>query len=171
MEESNYLIDRNGLFEKFKKFPFLGSIDEKFLNTMLKLSKMRKYFADEVITNEGEYDSYMYIIITGRVRVMIHGEQIASFCEQGDTFGELAIIDGKTRCATVIADIDSICLAIDASFIDRLEPEDKNEFCATFYKLLSGILANRIRQTDEKLIGIKGEVSRFRLRDKIQSLG
>ena len=170
MEESNYLIDRDGLFKKFKKFPFLNSISEAFLNDMLRLSKMRKYSANEIITREGEYDSYMYIIITGRVRVVKHNEQIASFCDQGDTFGELAILDGKSRSASVIADVDSICLAIDVSFIDRLKSEDKNEFCAIFYKLIAEILSHRLRKTDEELIHAKEEIKRMQLRDKIQSL-
>ena len=129
MEESNYLIDNNGLFAKFKKFPFLGEIDEKFLNQILELSKMRKYLAGETDAKEGEYDSYIYIIIKGQVRVMKHGEQIASMRKQGDTFGELAIIDGEARSATVITDVDSILLAIDVSFIDRIKSKERrNEF-------------------------------------------
>ena len=171
MEESNYLIDHNGLFAKFKKFPFLGDIDEKFLNQILKLSKMRKYFAGEVVTREGEYDSYIYIIITGQIRVMKHGEQIASMRKQGDTFGELAIIDGETRSATIIADVDSMLLAIDAAFIDRIKPqESKNEFCAVFYKYLLEILASRLRQTGKALVKEKEEITRIKLKDKIDSL-
>ena len=171
MEESNYLIDRNGLFEKFKKFPFLGDINEGFLNQILKLSKIRKYVVDEAITREGEYDSYLYIIITGRVRVMKHGEQIASMHTQGDTFGEMAIIDGETRSATVIADVDSILLAIDASIVDRMEPVGrKNEFCAIFYKYLLEILASRLRQTDKALVKEKEEITNMKLRGKVESL-
>ncbi len=171
MKETNYLIDRDGLFEKFKKFPFLGSIDEAFLNEMLRLSKMRKYFANEVITREGEYDSYIYIIITGQIRVMKDGEQIASMRKQGDTFGELAIIDGETRSATIIADVDSMLLAIDASFIDRIKPQErKNEFCAVFYKYLLEILASRLRQTGKALVKEKEEITRIKLKDKIDSL-
>jgi len=70
-EESNYLIDRNDLFAKFKHFPFLGNIDEKFLNQILGLSKMCKYFANEVIAREEELDSYIYIIIIGQVRAIL----------------------------------------------------------------------------------------------------
>lgn len=170
MDESDYLIDKNGLFDRFKKFPFLNSIADKHLETMLHLSKMRKYYADEPITREGEYDCYMYIIITGQVRIMKQGEQIARLRKQGDTFGELAIIDGKSRSASVIADIDSIMLAIDVSFIDRIDPQEKHEFCAVFYKYLAEILAHRLRETNEDLVEEKEEITRIRVRDKIQSM-
>lgn len=170
MEETNYLQDRKGLFDKLKAIPFLQSIDDSFLHEMLKLSKLRKYQPDEVITREGEYDSYMYIIITGRMRIMKNGEQIASLCDQGDTIGELAIIDGETRSATVIAEVESICLAIDASFIDRIKPENKDSFCAIFYQLLAVILANRLRKTDEELINVKEQLSRFKVQDKIRNI-
>ncbi|MFQ5660062.1 MAG: cyclic nucleotide-binding domain-containing protein [Gammaproteobacteria bacterium] len=162
MQESDYLIDRDGLFEKFKKFPFLGSIDDSFLNDMLELSKMRKYKANEVIAREGEYDSVMYIIITGRVKVIKNGEQIAHFIEQGDTFGELAIIDGETRSATVKAEVDSICLAIDASFIDRVKPEKRDAFCSVFYRLIAEVLTRRLRLTSEELIRTKEDLARIR---------
>ena len=170
MEESNYLIDKNGLYDRFRKFPFLSSIDEKHLGSMLRLSKMRKYYADEVITREGEYDSFMYIIITGQVRIMKQGERIARLRRQGDTFGELAIIDGETRSASVIADVDSILLAIDVSFIDRLGPEERDEFCAVFYKYLAEILAKRLRETDKDLVEEREEITRIKVRTKMQSL-
>jgi len=170
MEESDYLIDKNGLFERFRKFPFLCSIDEKHLRTLLSLSKLRKYRSDEAITREGEHDSYMYIIITGQVRIMKQGERLARLRKQGDTFGELAILDGKTRSASVIAEIDSILLAMDVSFIDRIEPDKRYEFCTVFYKYLAEILAYRLRETDKDLVEEREQISRMRVRNKIQSL-
>ncbi len=170
MEETNYLQDRKGLFDKFKSIPFLQSIDECFLQEMLKLSKLRKYQADEVVAKEGEYDSYLYIIITGRMRIIKHGEQIASLADQGDTFGELAIIDGGSRSATVIAEVESICLAVDVSFIDRLKPENRDAFCAIFYKLLAEILANRLRKTGEELINVKEQLSRIKMQNKVRNI-
>ena len=162
MEESGYLENRKDLLEKFKKFPFLSAIEDDFLEEMLRLSKMRRYKDKEVITREGEYDCYMFIIITGGVRILKAGNEIAIICHQGDTFGELAIIDGETRCATVEAQGDTICLAIDAAFIDRLKPQKKAQFSAAFYKLLAEILANRLRQTDENLVIARDEVLALR---------
>ena len=140
MEETEYLSDRLDLLEQFKEIPFLSSFDESYLKVMLELSKLRTYRPDEVITSEGEYDSRMYIIITGRARVMKQDEHITTLRTQGDTFGELAIIDGESRSATVTAEEETTCLAIDASFIDRLSPENRDTFNAVFYKMLSAIL-------------------------------
>ena len=163
MQESNYLKDRDDLLDHFKKLPFLASIEEAHLKKMLELSKLRNFRPGDVITREGEFDSHMYMIISGRVRIEKNGEQISKIFEQGDTFGELAIIDGKERSATVIADQYSTCLMIDAAFIDRLKPDSRDAFNAVFYRFLSEILAKRLRKTGEELSRAKEQLSGQRL--------
>ncbi len=158
MEESNYLKNRSDLLQRFQKLPFTKSLDEEFLREMLKLSKFRKYHNHEVITKEGEYDSYMYIILSGKVRVVKNGSSIAQICTPGETFGELAIVDGECRSASVLADGEALCLAIDASFIDRLTIKNKDAFCATFYKLIAEIIARRLRNTIAELTKAHTEI-------------
>lgn len=158
MLESQYLAGRDDLLETVKKIPFLRSYSDKFLRKILELSKMRRYRAGEVITREGEYDSWLYVILAGEVNVVKNDEEIARLDAGGGTFGELSVIDGEPRSAATFAVGETTCLAIDGSFIDRLESQERQEFEAVYFRLLSEILAHRLRQTSAELSRLKQEM-------------
>jgi len=158
MEESAYLKGRRDLIDIIKKIPFLQSYEEKYLLNILNLSKIRKYDMGEVIAKEGEFDSWFYIILSGEVQIMKNSREIARLDFRGGTFGELAVIDGKQRSASVIATMDTSCLAIDGSFLDRLSYHDKPQFEAVYYRLISEELAHRLRKTSEELSLIKQDL-------------
>jgi CRP-like cAMP-binding protein len=156
MQESPYLKGRDDLFEMLRKIPFLQSYADRFLRRILELSKLRRYQQGEIITRQGEFDMWLYVILSGEVRVVHNEEEIARLDARGGTFGELAIIDGEARSASVFAaEPNTTCLAIDSSFIDRLEPHDRMEFEAVYYRLLAEILAHRLRTTSSELARLK----------------
>ncbi len=156
MKESPYLKGRDDLIETLKKVPFLNSYADKFLRKILELSKLRRYQADEVITRQGEYDCWLYVILAGEVKVVKNEEEIARLDAQGGTFGELSVIDGEARSASVFAVSDNTtCLAIDGAFLDRLENDDRTEFEAVYYRLIAEILAHRLRTTSTEFSRLK----------------
>jgi CRP-like cAMP-binding protein len=157
MQETPYLTGRNDLIDTLKKIPFLESHEDKFLKQILQLSKIRRYNPDEVITRQGDYDCWLYVILKGEVKVVRNEGEMGRLNAQNSVFGELAVIDGKARSASVYAVKDTTCLAIDGSFLDRLEQHDKVEFEAIYYRLLSVILAHRLRITSEELSRLKQE--------------
>ncbi len=158
MKESEYLEDRTDLVKKLQDFPFFRNINPGHLLDMLKLSKLRSYDEGEVITPEGVYDSWIYVLVYGEVRVSKGNSELARFNESGDTFGELAIIDGEARSATVSATIKTKCLAIDASFLDRLPVEEQSAFYSIFYRMLAEILSKRLRETGQELAQCKEQL-------------
>lgn len=159
MKESEYLHGRADLISKLQDFPFLRNMDASHLMDMLQLSKLRTYDADEVITKEGIYDSWIYVLVYGEVVVTKGGNELARFGESGDTFGELAVLDGEARSATVSTTIKTKCLAIDASFMDSLPPEEQSAFYSIFYRMLAEILSKRLRETGEELARCKEQLS------------
>jgi CRP/FNR family transcriptional regulator, cyclic AMP receptor protein len=158
MQETPYLKGRDDLIDSLKKIPFLESYEDDLLKNILQLSKIRRYSPNEVITHQGDYDCWLYVILKGEVRIVRNEEEIARLNAQGGTFGELAVIDGEARSASVYAVTDTACLAIDGSFMDRLEKQEKIEFEAVYYRLLSVILANRLRTTSEELSHLKQKI-------------
>jgi CRP/FNR family transcriptional regulator, cyclic AMP receptor protein len=157
MQETPYLTGRDDLIDTLKKIPFLESHEDKFLKQILQLSKIRRYNPDEVITRQGDYDCWLYVILKGEVKIVRNEVEMGRLNAQNGIFGELAVIDGKARSASVYAVTDTTCLAIDGSFLDRLEQHDKVEFEAIYYRLLSVILAHRLRITSEELSHLKQE--------------
>lgn len=158
MEESEYLKGRKDLLKKFEDFPFLKNIDPDHLLQMLRLSKLRSYDEGEVITEEGIYDCWIYVLILGEVKVEKAGNELARFCDSGDTFGELAIIDGEARSATISTTKKTMCLAIDASFLERLPPAEQSAFYSIFYRMLAEILSKRLRDTGQELVDCKNQL-------------
>ena len=159
MKESEYLNGRDDLIDKLRSFPFMQHMDTSHLMDMLQLSKLRTYDANEVITKEGIYDSWIYVLVYGEVKVTKGGSELARFGESGDTFGELAVLDGEARSATVSATIKTKCLAIDASFMDSLPPEEQSAFYSIFYRMLAEILSRRLRETGEELAKCKEQLN------------
>jgi CRP-like cAMP-binding protein len=158
MLETHYLTGRDDLLDTIKKIPFLRSYEDRFLRKILELSKMRRYSPGEVITREGEYDSWLYVILAGEVKVVKNDEELARLDAHGGTFGELAVIDGEARSASIFALSETTCLAIDGSIIDRLEACERQEFESVYFRLLSEILAHRLRQTSGELSRLKQEM-------------
>ena len=162
MKESEYLHGRSDLIKKLQQFPILKNMDTNHLLDMLQLSKIRSYEAGEVITEEGVYDSWIYVIVYGELVVTKGGNELARLSESGETFGEQTILDGKARSATVSATINTKCLAIDASFLDNLPIEEQSAFYSIFYRMLAEILSRRLRETGAELASCKTELAKLK---------
>ena len=66
-------------------------------------------------TEEAQDGDSLYVIVDGHVRVVLErGDQEEKLNElgPGDFFGEMALLDGKPRSATVIAEEDTQCLVL-----------------------------------------------------------
>ncbi len=155
MKESSYLENSDQYIESMKKMAVFQSLKDNHLKEILSLSKIRKYDPGEPIINEGEYGNWMYFIISGQVRVEKHGKKISSLRRTGDVFGEMGIIDGSSRSASVYADEKTMCLAVDASFLDRMDEADRTTCYSVLYRLFAHILAERLRTANEEIAQLK----------------
>ena len=163
MQESPYLEGRGFLVNKLHQLPFLGSLSDKYIKHILRLSKIRTFEDGETITPEGAFDSWVYILFSGAVRIVKHGKEIARIEETGSAFGELAAIDGKARSASVEAIGPTVCLAIDASFMSETsEPLDQALFVSVMYRLFTEVIAQRLRASNEELVRVRSELDRLR---------
>jgi len=79
---------------------------QKWEMSLVKL-KIKHYRKDDVILWEGDTNSYMYLVMSGRVKVLQMTEDgkeiISAIYAVGDSFGELSLIDCKTSPAEVVA--------------------------------------------------------------------
>ena len=75
----------------------------------------------DVVFKDGDAPDKMYVVLSGEVEIHLR-DTIIETVSQGGTFGEMALIDGSPRSATVIAKTDSQVAAIDKkTFMDELE--------------------------------------------------
>jgi CRP/FNR family transcriptional regulator, cyclic AMP receptor protein len=108
---------------------FLGLNDEQ-LQSMLDLSHELKFGRDELIFAQGDEGDKLYIVRNGQVEISVEQGDGTSrsqvYLGQGQTFGEMALIDQGKRSATVRAVKDgTIVDAIDRPTFLGLCDEDK----------------------------------------------
>jgi CRP-like cAMP-binding protein/ribonuclease BN (tRNA processing enzyme) len=81
------------------------------------------YKAGDMIFEEGDADSTMYIIQEGRVQVfrrILGSEKVLALLGQGDIFGEMAMLNRRARSASVRAIADTKVLIFDRVAFERL---------------------------------------------------
>lgn len=77
------------------------------------------YPAGTVLIREGDPGDALCVIVRGTVEVVKDGRAVAQMT-QGDFFGEISLIDGKPRSATVVAVDDVMLLELSASDFQEL---------------------------------------------------
>lgn len=101
----------------------------------------------ETIIEDGEYDCWVYFLISGHLEILKENKVIGHLKRNGDMFGEIGIIDGSPRTASVRAATQSMVLGIDASIIDNKLKTNDLLFCYSIYRLFAEVLAARFRNT------------------------
>jgi len=135
------------------EIPFLKSVTEEDLKKVLQQSKIMQYKPGEIIMEEGSYDDWIYYLVSGKVRIVKQGKEVYVTQRTGEIFGEMSVIDGSARSASVFAVENTMCLAIDISHIDK----------NLIYRDFAIVLAGRLRVTTEELIQTKKELEQLNL--------
>lgn len=105
-----------------------------------------RYPARATIFSEGDPSDAMYLIVEGMAlvtRLDENGnERTVSIVTEGQSFGEVGVLLGQPRHATIAAGLDSRLLKITPAVLQRLEKE-KPELMLTVYKTLAQTLADQ----------------------------
>ena len=90
--------------EILKKIPVFEDLTKRELGAIERILHKREYRQDELIFREGEPGVGMYIIESGKVRIVTEtGKRTLAELAEGEFFGELALLDESPRSATAIA--------------------------------------------------------------------
>jgi CRP/FNR family cyclic AMP-dependent transcriptional regulator len=157
--KTELLKDNLELVMQLKNIPALDFFGKQDLKKILNFSTIKKFEPGEKIIEEGSFDNWDYFLISGNVKVLKNNEEIDVLRRTGDIFGEMCIIDGSPRSASIVAVDEVTCLATDVSFVDSLFSDDKVAFCAIFYQIISEVLARRLRDTSDELVRLREELA------------
>ena len=78
-----------------------------------------EFSAGTEILREGEPGNHMYVVMAGKLSVLL-GDKVIANAAPGDIVGEMALINSETRSATVVADTDCTLAHIDQGSFDSL---------------------------------------------------
>ncbi len=130
--------------------PIFSNLDEKQISFIATKMKNKKYSKSDIILMEDEVGDTFFIILEGSVKVTRDSEDgrevILAVLSSGNFFGEISLLDGKTRSANAIAlEKTSLMILKRNDFLQLLK-----EIPQISISLLSE-LAKRIRKTDEQV--------------------
>ena len=133
-----------------RNVPIFAELEEKDLLRVIKLGTRQKYKKGNIVVLEQESGAALFVIITGKVKVVRMDEDgrevILSMFGPGEFFGEMSLLDGLTRSASVVATVKSELFMIHRrDFLELL-----NEFPTVTISLLAE-LAMRLRKADMQI--------------------
>ncbi len=129
----------------------------KELTTLATFSKELRFEPGQALFEEGDQGQEMYVVLEGKVLITKYipgaGEEALAILERGDFFGEMSLIDGEPRSAEARAlDGALTVLALDQGTLQEMLALDP-QASLDFLRLLCRLIAKRLREIDEKVIG------------------
>jgi len=89
------------MLDVLEKLPLLYGLKRARLSELALAGTVREYKGGDVVVEAGEYADSVHVIIAGQAGV--NGRPQAATLGPGDYFGEMALLDGGVRSATVFA--------------------------------------------------------------------
>lgn len=133
-----------------RQIPLFSALKDEEIEAIYKLSVTKKCSKDTIILLEDEEGDTLFVILSGKVKVTTFSESgkevIFSILNEGDFFGDMSLLDGKPRSATVIS--------IEESELRLIRRSDFNKLIESHpgiaLKLLEE-LTSRLRKADERI--------------------
>jgi CRP-like cAMP-binding protein len=144
---SSAAMARDSYLDQLARVRLFSSMSKRDLQRIAKASDEIDVPAGKVLVEQGTRGREAFIVLGGTATVRRNGRKVASF-GPGDHFGELALLDGGSRTATIVADTPMTVLVIgQREFTGVLD-----EVPGLAHKVLASMAAT-IRELDQKAYG------------------
>jgi len=131
----------------------LRGLAREELEQLAQTMRRRTYRRGEVVFHQGDPGESLHVVCQGKLKVVIIGdngeEAVLAILGPSDVFGEMAVLDGGPRSATVTA-LESVETAV-------LSRADFKQLLRSVPSTVDGLLASlaqTIRQTDDDIGGL-----------------
>ena len=105
--------------ELLKKVPMFSNLSQRHLREISKHADQLSAKTGNILAEQGKIGWEFIFIVEGKARVEKNGKVIRQL-SGGDFLGEISLIDGEPRTATVIAETDMILLVVNKTSFDHL---------------------------------------------------
>jgi CRP-like cAMP-binding protein len=149
--------------ELLRTVPIFAELTDDDVSSLARLTTRRRYPKDTVVFFENEEGDSFFMILEGRIKVTILGDDgreiILSVLGPGDFFGEMALLDNEPRSATAIAVEESELLILNRA--DFQGVATKRSITAALIKVLTARLRRANHQISTlALLDVYGRVAR-----------
>lgn len=138
-------MNRSEIAKQLQAVPLFSGLTKKELGVVGGVAKEVSASPGDVLAKEGESGVGFFLIVSGAARVVVGGRTRRRL-GPGDTFGEIALLDGGPRTATVVAETEMALLGITAWAFKSL----LTEYPSITLKLLEEV-ASRLRASSSSV--------------------
>jgi CRP-like cAMP-binding protein len=139
-----------------KSVPFFGAVlDNAGIVVVADRSQLRDFARNAVMMRQGDFGQCMFVIISGKASVKVHapgGAHDVATLGPGDIVGEISLLTGATRNATVTALKSVSALEIGKSALEELMTRNP-----TLVQRFAGV----VEQRSAELRRIKADAARW----------
>src|SRR5918993_593069 len=97
--------------EALREIPLFADLSKRDLKKLAESMHEKSFVPGQEVVSEGDGGIGFFVILGGHARVTQQGEERGNLAA-GDYFGEMALIDGDDRSATIVAEDDLRCAAM-----------------------------------------------------------
>ena len=97
--------------ELLERVPLFSDVPREVLAKLAAIAEETDVPAGSVLTHEGRYEGYFFVVESGSVRIE-RGGRVINTLGPGDFFGSIALVDAGPRTATATAETPTRLLSI-----------------------------------------------------------
>ena len=159
MREVPFDPENDDIMERLRNVPAFNALPDELIRQAMKAASIRRYSAEEILIQEDEFDNQVFFLIFGELDVSVKGDTVGSLKRLGDVFGEMGIIDGSPRSATITARRTSLVVSLDDSAIGTLGDASKIFTQAVMYRVFAEVLAARLRDANQTIADLRSKLN------------
>lgn len=125
--------------------PLFESLSKRHLKRIAGLTSTVDFDAGDTVIQEGEPGDSFFVAVSGQAKVISGGKTLHRLIP-GDHFGEISLLDGRPRSASVVADTPLSLLQLSRSPFLKLVRDDPD-----LARALLASLARMVRRVDHSL--------------------
>ena len=129
---------------RLRRIRFLSALETPRLEELAAAMVPERFAPGEAVFEEGDYGDRFYLIARGSVEALNRDaegvERVLAVLDDGDVFGEIAIVEHRRRTATIRAREPSLCLSISRETFEKLladAPDLRNSVARTISERLA----------------------------------
>jgi CRP/FNR family cyclic AMP-dependent transcriptional regulator len=130
--------------------PLFSCLDAEVVRDFEKVAARKRFPKDAIVFSRGDESDSLYIVRSGKVKAVIHDEEgreiVLAVIGEGEYFGEMGVLDGVPRSATIVTQEPTEMLVIRRNDFKKLLSANPDMALN-----LIAVVLQRLRRADQKI--------------------
>ena len=119
----------NAIYERLKNVPFFAPLSDEETERLADAAHLRIFAPDEPIVRQGQPGGSMFVVHKGSVNINVLEDgspKTVSTLREGEFFGEMSLLTGEPRSATVVSNEESQVIQIGKFALKKILDDNPN---------------------------------------------